>query len=168
MSTEFQKLIDEAKEYQKVLEEAKLLEAELALARAQNPLSQLLVDAGSILMFLTEVTDNVEMAIEQEHVTRKMHKDAAKTYKDAETEWTYDQMIAPVDGKITVDQRKAQVAALLVKAQKANGLAGPYQAMRKAEYAAEDAKMALDQCEKRYSATKAAAELVSSMLNAAK
>jgi shikimate kinase len=118
---------------------------------------------------LSEAVSNLELAIEQEHVTRRAAKEATGAYDDAETEWTYDQMTAPTNGeRITVDVRKAQIAAALVKARQSNGLARPYAAMNQAKYAAEDARMALDQAEKRYSATRAVAELTAAMLNAAK
>ena len=170
MST-MQELVKEAQEYQAVLAETARLEAELQLARAQNPLSMLLEDAGALLSALNDATTNVEIAIDNEHITRRAAKEATGVYDDAEAEWTYDQMAAPVPEGVkapTVDVRKAQIAAALVKARQGNGLAKSYAAMTHAKYKAEDAKMALDQAEKRFSATRSAADLVGAMLNAAK
>lgn len=129
----------------------------------ENPLTQLLGDASEILRYLSESIAVLEDAIEAEHIARRTAKETAQAYQDAETEYMID---IPFDGR-NAEQRKLQQEAAVVKARQ-NGLGRYYQAMNAAKYKAEDAAMALEQASKRYSATKAAADLTAAMLNAAK
>lgn len=133
-----------------------------------NPLATLIEEAAQIRNFLGDSITALESAIEADHAARRLAKQLEAEYNDIETEWTYSQMAAPVpEGtKVTVDQRKAQVAAALVKA-KANGLGKPWRNAQSAKYASEDAAMTLEQASKRFSATRTAAELTAAILIAA-
>ena len=129
-----------------------------------QPLEILLQDGREIRDYLGEAISNLELAIEAEHKARRQAKEASQFYQDAEAEFLMD---LAIDGK-NAEERKRQMDAALVKARNYNGLARPWAQKNAAAYNAEDAAMALEQASKRFSATRAAAELTAAMLNAAR
>ena len=136
----------------------------------QNALQQLIDDALDIKDALRDAVSNLELAIEADHKAKRIAREAQSTYDNAEAEWELDQMFPPENGtgKITVDQRKAIIAAAKVSSHRDGALAKPLAMANAARYNAEDAAMALLQAEKRYSATRSASDLTAAILNAAK
>ena len=135
-----------------------------------NPLEALISDALDIKDALRDAVTNLELAIEADHKARRTAKEAMTVYDNAEAEWELDQMFPPENGtgKITVDQRKAIIAAAKVASHRDGALAKPLAMAHAARYNAEDAAMSLLQAEKRYGATRSACDLTVAILNAAK
>lgn len=127
-----------------------------------TPLRTALANANDLVGALSEATNQVELAIENEAATRRTAKELAQTYDDAECEFLAD---TPIDGK-NADARKLAQDALLAKARRAGPLAGAWARKNAAQYAYDDARMALDQAERRFSATKAACALTEAILKA--
>lgn len=127
-----------------------------------NPLATLIEEAAQIRNFLGDSITALESAIEADHAARRLAKQLADEYANAETEYLIAQVF---DGK-NAETRKLQTDAAIAKA-KANGLGKPWRNAQSAKYASEDAAMTLEQASKRFSATRTAAELTAAILIAA-
>ncbi len=121
-------------------------------------------DAQSILSTLRTTADNVQLAMEADATARRTAKEAKQSYESAEAEFIAEAMLS-IDGK-NAESRKAQLDAVLVKARGNGELSRLWAMMNAAQYAADEAKTALDQEHIAFTATKYAAELASSLLRA--
>lgn len=123
-------------------------------------------EAEEILSALGSATGNLEIALETETQTRQTMRTLKELYESAEAEVT---SLALVDGRIdgkNAEVRKAQLDALLVYERSSGTLAALWRSRNEAIDAYDNAKMSLDQCSARYSATKHAADLKAQILRA--
>ncbi len=127
-------------------------------------MNEFLTEARSILTNLSVASGDLELALYRETQARRVAVETKRTYEDAEVEVVAEAMFT-ADAK-NAEGRKAQVDVALVRSRTGGALAQPYAMMLAADGDWQNAKMALDQCSKRYRSIEAAAELSSSILRA--
>lgn len=131
-----------------------------------NPFAELIASGIEIRNALAESVRDLELALENEATARREAKDAKTMYDEAEAEFAAEATFAATGSN--AEKRKAEVDMALIKARRhSEPLATLWARMNNAAYAADDAKVALEQCSKRFRATEAAADLTAAMLRAA-
>ena len=136
-----------------------------AAASPLNPFAELIQSGIEIRQALADACRNLELALENEAAKRRTSRELRQMYDEAEAEFLAEAVFA-ADAR-NAEGRKAQVDAALVKARRDGPLARLWAQANAAGYDAEDAKVGLEQCSKRFRATEAAAELTAAMLRAA-
>lgn len=128
-------------------------------------LTQTMIDAAeSIKSQMTAAARDCELAYENEALARRAYTEAKQAYEDAEAEFSFEAMQS-IEGK-NAETRKAALDVALIKARTAGPLASLWRQKVAAQYAADNTKMALDQCLRRWRALEAVADLSTAQLRA--
>ena len=130
-----------------------------------NPFADLIQSGVEIRTALADAATQIELALANEAEKRRTAKELKAMYEEAEAEFVAEATFAAT-GK-NAETRKAELDAALVKARRDGKLARLWAQANAAQYDADDAKTALEQCAKRFRAVECAADLTAAMLRAA-